>query len=218
MSKIPKLFYQCWNGNIPDVITNETKKNLPQDFVMKIFSHDEVRSYLLKNWGQDVLNLFNSYKRIPHKIDLWRYCILYDTGGIYMDADCVLKSNISCLLNNDSVFVINNRGAKDIFNGFIITTPKNPIFKSIIDYMINVKTNLEDDYFFNAKELYNIINRYINISSLKHNYLSTKEDFLNKKICVLVDKQWNDGYFYAFLNTIPILAEQNSLYPYPCKN
>ena len=37
--------------------------------------------YLENNWGNKYVNLFKSYDKIAHKTDLWRYCILYDTGG-----------------------------------------------------------------------------------------------------------------------------------------
>jgi glycosyltransferase involved in cell wall biosynthesis len=219
-SNIPKFFYQSWcrkdnpDSKIPSEILNKTLKYMPSGFTYKCFTLNDIRDYLKTNWGNNVLDLFESYKYIPHKIDLWRYCILYDTGGIYMDADCVLSTDISILMNNDAVFVTNNRGVKDIFNGFIITIEKNPIIKNIIDFMVKVKTDLEYDYYYNCKELYNIINNYIELSLGKHNYQINKLG-VNGKMCILFDKQLNDGRFYPFYNEIPLLSETNSLYPYP---
>ena len=91
---------------------------------------------------------------------------------------------------------------------------KNPIIKNIIDFMVKVKTDLEYDYYYNCKELYNIINNYIELSLGKHNYQINKLGF-NGKMCILFDKQLNDGRFYPFYNEIPLLSETNSLYPYP---
>tara|TARA_B110000858_G_C17751643_1_gene449984 strand:+ start:1148 stop:1369 length:222 start_codon:yes stop_codon:yes gene_type:complete len=53
-------------------------------------------------------------------------------GGMYMDADSVLLNDIDFIFDYDLLFVTNNRGVKDIFNGFIMTPPKCPIYKLMI--------------------------------------------------------------------------------------
>jgi hypothetical protein len=84
-----------------------------------------------------------------------------------MDVDCILMKNIQCLLDTDCFFVSNNRGNKDIFNGFLGTYKHNPIFLEIINYMLTTQDN---DYFFNCKELYNIVNKYITIQHNIYDY------------------------------------------------
>jgi hypothetical protein len=211
MSNITKIFYQSWDSNIPSQVLDETIKYIPKDFIYKRFSIKDIQDYLKNYWGEDLLKLFNSYKKIPHKIDLWRYCILYDTGGVYMDADCILKSDISILLNNDAVFVTNDRQVQNIFNGFIMTIPKNPILKEIIDYMINVNTSFENDYYYNCQKLYNIINKYIDINHINHNYIFNLNGL--NRICILIDKEIS-GRYYVYYNNMTILVETNELYPY----
>ena len=56
-----------------------------------------MQNYLRTKWGEKMLYLFNKYKKLCHKVDLWRYCILYDTGGVYMDADCILINKFDFL-------------------------------------------------------------------------------------------------------------------------
>jgi len=141
-------------------------------------------------------------------VDLWRYCILYDTGGVYMDADCILYKNIDFLKNRHSVFVTNNRGAKDFFNGFIMTVPKNPILKLIIEYLLEVDTKLEEDYYFNCKELYNITTKFLKIKQVDRNDYG--------KITLLIDREIK-GKFYPFYKNIPMLVEINDKYPYEQK-
>ena len=59
--------------------------------------------------------MFIIYDKIAHKVDLWRYCILYDTGGIYLDADCLLLNNIENIVTKyNMLFVTNNREKEDI--------------------------------------------------------------------------------------------------------
>jgi len=217
MSDIPKFFYQSWDEEIPKQILSLTMKHLPKDFIYKRFSLDDVRNYLLNNWGINYVNLYDSYNKIPHKIDLWRYCILYDTGGIYMDADCVLKSDLNQLLNYDAVFVTNIRGVQNIFNGFIITTAKNPIIKDIIEYMV-IKGSEISNYYYNCEKLYTILKSYINLNHIIHEYITHNENFSNKKICVLLDKYSFINFRYnAYFNNTIILTETNSYYPYKKK-
>ena len=204
---IPNIFYQSWDDELPKSVINETKSFIP-DYEYKLFDIKEMQMYLKENWGNEMLFLFNKYRKIAHKVDLWRYCILYETGGVYMDADCILYKNIDFLKNRNSVFVTNNRGAKDFFNGFIMTVPKNPILKTMIDYLLKVDTTLENDYYFNCKELYNIVSNVLKIRHFDRNDYG--------RITILIDKQIN-GKFYPFYKNIPILVENNDKYPYPQK-
>jgi mannosyltransferase OCH1-like enzyme len=212
---IPKIFYQSWcnklnyASKIPDMIFDKTILNIPKDCIYKCFTLNEARNYLLEKWGKEYAELFDNYKNIPHKIDLWRYCILYDTGGTYMDADCELLSKIDFLYQHTMVFTTNDRKVKDIFNGFIMVEKGNIVIKEMIDYMINVWNSLEDDYYYNCKELYTRLNKYIDIDISINDYNSQIGN-----VCLLVDK-CIEGRYYAFYKDTNVLVETNSFYPYP---
>ena len=212
---IPKIFYQSWcnklnsTSKIPDMIFDRTILNIPKDCIYKCFTLNEARNYLLEKWGKEYAELFDNYKNIPHKVDLWRYCILYDTGGTYMDADCVLLSKIDFLYEHTMVFTTNDRKDKDIFNGFIMVEKGNVVIKEMIDYMINVGNSLEDDYYYNCKELYTRLNKYIDIDISINDYNSTIGN-----VCLLVDKHIQ-GRYYAFYKNTNVLVEKKSFYPYP---
>ena len=219
---IPKIFYQAWEGSLPYIIHQKNISHLPKDIEYKLFSLNDMREYLYKNWGKEYLDLFNNYDRIAHKTDLWRYCILYDTGGMYMDADCVLLNDISFMFEHDLLFVTNNRGIKNIFNGFLMTPPKNPIFKEIINKMLIVGNNFNNDYYFNCSLLYRIVNKYINKAD--NDFVINIEDKTYKTLILLdmnvfkvslVKNQWYEyNRFCACYKNIPILIEENKYYPY----
>ena len=201
---IPNIFYQSWDDNLPDIISNKNKLFI-KEFEYKLFTIEIMQHYLKETWGDKFLYLFNKYKKVCHKVDLWRYCILYHTGGVYMDADCILQRSIDFLKDRHSVFVTNNRGAKDFYNGFIMSVPKNPILKEMIDYLLEVDTRFENDYYFNCKELYNIVSRFLKVKSFVRNDYG--------RVTILIDKEIN-GRFYPFYKNIPILVETNIDYPY----
>ena len=216
---VPKIFYQSWECSLPPQIEAQNKKNIPKDFEYKLYTLEDMRIYLKNKYGIKFLDLFNSYKKIEHKVDLWRYCILYETGGYYLDADSVLINNINLLDDFDMVFVTNNRGVKDIFNGFLKTAPGNPIFLNIINYMCKVGNNFNNDYYFNCKRLYSIVNSYVPINLNQQSY-----KIKNKSLCLLIDSKlnylkisddWEEyGRFGAFYNNILLFIECNKYYPY----
>ena len=223
MNSIPKIFYQSWDSELPSFILKKNLSHIPTDIEYKLFSITEMQNYLEKNWGTKFVELFKSYKKIAHRVDLWRYCILYQKGGIYMDADCILLNDIDFMISKyQMVFVTNNRGLKNIFNGFLMTVPKNPIFKKIIKFMLKTGTQF-NDYYFNCNKLYTIIDKYININLSQHIY-NKKIKNIDYNILLLIDKRttiininekWNEYNKYcAFYNNTKILIECNSFYPY----
>jgi hypothetical protein len=226
MNIVPKILYQAWEGGLPKCIRDKNKLHLPENIDYKLFTLKDMYVYLRDNWGERYVNLFLSYNKIVHKTDLWRYCILYDTGGIYMDVDCILVNNIKLILNYDLLFVTNNRGVQNIFNGLLMTPPKHPIYQEILYYLLHIGTNFNNDYYFNCKMLYNIVNKYINIKLTKHVYSSNINN-VNYKILLLIDKKLpeiNIGKWVEYNRycpcyyDIPLLIECNKYYPYKKHN
>lgn len=232
MTGIPKIFYQTWDGKLPSIIENKNKNNLPSDIEYRLYSMRDMVEYLSKSWGSKYVKLFKSYDKIAHKTDLWRYCILYDTGGMYMDADSVLLDNIEFIISDfDMMFVTNNRGEKDIFNGFLMTPPKNPIFKEMIDYLIRIGNNFNDDYYFNCKYLYNVINKHTLIDLNEQVYKVKIEDNEYNMLLLIdelvpeikIDRNDEDTWieknkYCAYYKKNVILMENNSFYPYKLDN
>ena len=110
------------------------------------------------------------------------------------------------------VFVTNNRSVKDIFNGFIMVEKGNIIMREMISYMLRVGTFIEDDYYYNCKELYKVVNKYMNINHKINDYKSSLGNLGN--MCLLIDKQQGDGRYSAFYKNTNVLVETNELYPY----
>jgi len=207
---IPNFFYQSWDEALPRVIHSKNIKQIPPHFIYKCFSLKDIRIYLSANWPH-VIELYDSYTIIPHKVDLWRYCILYDTGGIYMDADSLLVNSIEPLLECDYFFVSNNIGKKDVFNGFLGTYPHNPIYLSMINFMLTI--GVTNHYLFNCEYLYTLLSNDFELIINKNDYID-KNNFI---MFILWDKQHLDSRFYAYYNNLPILVETNPYYPYKKK-
>jgi hypothetical protein len=62
---------------------NNIKKKNPR-FKYYLFDDNDCREFIKNNYSDKILNAFNSLIPGAYKADLWRYCILYKYGGIYI--------------------------------------------------------------------------------------------------------------------------------------
>jgi mannosyltransferase OCH1-like enzyme len=85
---IPLNIYQTWHTkNLPTKMqenVNCLKRQNPE-FKYYLYDDYDCREFIKKNFDKDVLNAFDTLIPGAYKADLWRYCILYKNGGIYLD-------------------------------------------------------------------------------------------------------------------------------------
>lgn len=90
---------------------------------------------------KEVLETFYKLEHGAHKGDLFRYCILYEYGGYYLDTDDLPQNSlISIVKDYDFVSLLRQSAAgveEYVHNSFIATRPHNPILKALIDHMIS---------------------------------------------------------------------------------
>lgn len=107
------------------------------------------RVSVMKEFGPTIMDAYQKLKPIAFKTDLWRLCVLYKYGGIYVDAYAVPYISMNRVIDNSrlkekdkfiSVLDCPQSGGY-IHNGFIIVTPRHPfIMQCIQDIIHNVKT------------------------------------------------------------------------------
>ena len=86
------------------------------------------------NFGPEVFSAFNKLKAGAAKGDFIRYCSLYIYGGIYLDLDAYIVTDLSEFLNNEFVFFHDN--IYNIIQWCFMTVPKNIILLNIINEMV----------------------------------------------------------------------------------
>ena len=149
---IPRVVYQTWKTlNLP----NKMKKNIEfmkkQNPEMKFELYDDnmCRNFIKKNFNPDVLYSFDKLNPGAFKSDLWRYCILYKKGGLYLDIKmkCVNNFKLITLLGGEKY--PRDRIVKDIegiWQGLLVCKKGNKILKILIDKICN---NVKNDFYGN---------------------------------------------------------------------
>lgn len=128
--KIPKIIHQIWIGpnKMPtiwmDTFSKDYMKKCP-GWQYKLWTEKEINKLNLIN--RDIYDNETSY---PGKADIARYEILYQFGGVYVDADSVWINNkcINDLLvkaNKTGFFAANEPNTKQLIANGIIGSVKN---------------------------------------------------------------------------------------------
>lgn len=146
--EIPLIIFQTWiTKNLPDkmIKTINKLKTINPEFEHRLFDDEDIKNFLSEHFNPDVLNAFNKLIPGAFKADLWRYCVLYIYGGIYLDIKYEPVNNFKLLEIIDKEYVTLDRnhfgGPVGIYNGFIIAKPNNDLFLKLINKVVeNVKS------------------------------------------------------------------------------
>ena len=153
VSGVPLVIYQSWHSNqvplkMQDTIYALLKMNPEFDYYL--YSDEKSREFIKENFDKEVLDAFDLLKPGAYKSDLWRYCVLYKKGGVYLDIKYYsLVPLISIIKTNPVIFVrdipINITLQNNIlfYNAFMVSPSNNLVFKDSINEIVkNCKLKL----------------------------------------------------------------------------
>jgi len=171
---VPLTIYHSWGSNrVPAKMKENIYSLLDSnpEFDYYLYSDEACYKFIKEHFDNNVAEAFNALKPGAYKSDLWRYCVLYINGGVYIDIKYnTLKPLIETVKNSPTLYV-NDRdigivGINNCFyNGFMISPPNNVVLKDCIDEIVeNCKQKL---YKSNALDITGpcLLGRMIN----KHN-------------------------------------------------
>jgi mannosyltransferase OCH1-like enzyme len=128
------------------------KGNNPE-FRHHVFDDVDCLEFMRTNFDAKVLEAYESLIPTAYKADLWRYCILYVCGGIYLDIKFRPCDGFKFMeLVNDEYFVLDRAdlvGRPCVYNALIVAKAGNEYLKKCID-----------------KSVYNILNRNYGVCAL----------------------------------------------------
>jgi len=146
-SKIPKRIFQTFetkyfSSEFQNIV--DSWKEYNPTYTYTLYDAIEREEFIEQHFDIKVLNAYRRIKPGAFKADLWRYCVLYIYGGVYVDIDTLCFRSIDTFLKEDTEFmtVVDLGESYRLSNGFIASIPKSPILMYSIKYIIhNVETN-----------------------------------------------------------------------------
>jgi len=141
---MPLKIFQTWSSKIlppkMKMIVDNLKRQNPR-FEHYLFDDNDCREFIKEHFEKDVLDAFDSLIPGAYKADLWRLCVLYINGGIYLDI------KISCIngfklieLTEKNHFVKDRPPPLSIYNAVMACEKNHPfLLLSIRKIVENVK-------------------------------------------------------------------------------
>jgi hypothetical protein len=188
---IPKILFQKSKGVQPDYVVQMIKKNIPNDWKYLNFINGDEINFFNENPLEEfpnIVKVFESYPKQQHKADLFRYYFMYINGGVYLDSDAMIYTNITDIIQKYDFVTVNSINPKHIFNGFIYAKPKNEIIYKALKDAYNIEISKLEYFQRLCENLYVIIN---DPTSTFSNIKIYSECFINNDLSIgcTMDKQ-----------------------------
>ena len=146
---IPLKIYQTWHTKNLSKKMKETVENLKKqnpEFEHFLFDDDDCIEFIDKYFHKDVLNAFNKLKPGAYKADLWRLCVLYINGGIYIDIkmSCVNGFKLIEIIDREHYVKDRSYTNNKIYNSFLVCKKDNTF---LLDCINQIVTNTKYNYY-----------------------------------------------------------------------
>jgi mannosyltransferase OCH1-like enzyme len=204
-SVVPMKLFQTWHSKeLPPKMqrTIDTiQKNNPE-LEYFFFDDNDCANFIQTYYEADVVNAYNKLLPGAYKADLWRYCVMYIHGGVYLDVkyQCVDGFKFIDIMDREH-FVLDRPyfwkpGTYGIYNALIIAKPGNQLLLNAIQNIVrNTQTNyygfnylyptgpglLGELYFGNINDNASMFNDF----DLVYNYIDMKDIIIYKNQMIL---------------------------------
>lgn len=146
-SIIPLNLYTCWHTKeLPPLMKKnyDLLVNNNLEFKHHLYDEDDCREFIKNNFDAEVLNSYNSLIPCSYKSDLWRFCILYINGGIYMDIKYKCVNNFKLIALTEKEYFVRDRPKNMTYTALIAVNPQNPIMLKCINKIVS---NVRNKYY-----------------------------------------------------------------------
>ena len=144
---IPKKIFMTWHTkDLPGGMKQNTDliKQLNPEFEVHIYDTEECRTFLRDNYDVNILNAYDTLQPKAYKADLWRLCVLYKLGGIYLDVKIQPLNGFKFYsLLYDEHFA-SDVDAISIYNAIMVCKPGNTF---LFDAIHRIVKNVEKQYY-----------------------------------------------------------------------
>jgi len=148
-SSIPLNLFQTWETkDLPPKMKEltETVQRENPEFNYQLFDASERAEFIRTHFDPDVLDAYETLVPGAYKADLWRYCVLYIHGGIYMDIKLEPEDDFRFKSIIDKEHFVVCRTDRQVWNAFMVCYPSNDkMLKCIRQIVENVRNEFYGD-------------------------------------------------------------------------
>lgn len=146
-SIIPFNIFQTWHTKLlPPLMMKAVamiKATNPR-FHYFLFDDNDCRNFIKNNFEPNVLHAFDSLIPGAYKADLWRYCVLYKKGGIYLDIKYIPNNGFKFINLTEKEHFVLDANKFGIYNALMVCLPGNQILLNCINSIVE---NVRNRYY-----------------------------------------------------------------------
>jgi mannosyltransferase OCH1-like enzyme len=136
---IPADIYQTWHTkNLPPLMLQAVKtiQAVNPKFNYTLFDDNDCRNFIQDNFDRSVLDAFDILKPGAYKADLWRYCILYKRGGVYLDIKYIPVNGFKLINLLEKEHWVLDADKNGVYNAVMVCKAGNPILLNAINQIV----------------------------------------------------------------------------------
>ena len=185
---IPCDIYQTWyTKDLPEKMRERVNllKSQNLNFNHYLFDDNDCREFIKTHFKQDVLHAYDSLIPGAYKTDLWRLCVLFINGGIYLDIKYAPLNGFRFINLCESEHLVLDADGAGIYNALMVCKPENQLLFKAIRQIVE---NVNNKYYGSSplsptgpKMLPKIISLNDSIVDLTHTFIDTNNKFINYK-------------------------------------
>ena len=142
---IPLNIFQTWHTlKLPPKMQENVDliKARNPEFIHYLYDDDMCRNFIKNNFNINVLYAFDTLIPGAYKSDLWRLCILYKYGGIYLDIKYNCKDPFKLIELCSKEYWVRDYNY-GVYQALMVNLPNNRILMDAINKIVyNVKNRL----------------------------------------------------------------------------
>lgn len=139
---IPSIVHQTNERiEVPKGMASSMKilRELNPEYQYHYYTDQTAKEFLDQHFpGTPIPECYSLIKPGAFKADLFRYCVLYIKGGVYVDSAMVARTSFAKMFRASDQFVSceDNGSDRGVYNAFMASVPGHPILKSCIDKIV----------------------------------------------------------------------------------
>ena len=122
-------------------------KNLNPNFNYFLYDDNDCREFIKLYFRHDVLEAYDKLIPGAYKADLWRYCVLFIKGGIYLDIKYTPLNGFKFINLTESEHLVYDIDGVNIYNALMVCLPGNQLLINAINRIVE---NVENKFYGNS--------------------------------------------------------------------
>ena len=133
-------------AHVPEKVWDGLRRFAP-GYTVRFFDDAACESYIASHFHGDVLARYRQLRKGAHRADLFRYCVLWREGGLYLDIKTELLRPLPDLSREHNATVL-SKVKHTIYQGWLwIPRAGDPIIGKCLRHVVSSKQRLVDSSF-----------------------------------------------------------------------